>query len=248
MKAVFKTDIGKMRHHNEDSGGVFPQHHQLLAVVADGMGGHRAGDIASQMTLAFIEEKWQKVEKSLPKDEAIQWLNGAIQRANQHLYEHARNDEACKGMGTTIVAMLCQHDFVVVCHVGDSRGYFLPKGESIEQITEDHTLVNELVKSGQLSKEDAEYHPKKHMILRALGTEPEIEVETSTFHWSEGAQILLCSDGLTNKLTNRALSDILSSERSIEAKAGLMIDMANDNGGEDNITLTLIEHAKGDSQ
>ncbi|TCP29131.1 protein phosphatase [Scopulibacillus darangshiensis] len=246
MKSVFKTDKGKVRFHNEDSGGVFPHSRRLLAVVADGMGGHRAGDVASQMAIKFIQEKWEDVEGLQEQNDDGKWLNDVILAANKHLFNHSNQNEECRGMGTTIVAAICQKDVFVIGHVGDSRIYFLPAEGDFLQVTEDHTLVNEFVKSGQLSKEDAELHPQKHVIMRALGTEQDIEVDTKTIKWARGAKILLCSDGLSNKLSDEELNSILSSGQTLDEQASLMIEKANAAGGDDNITVTIIENTDGD--
>ncbi|WP_141603424.1 Stp1/IreP family PP2C-type Ser/Thr phosphatase [Terrilactibacillus laevilacticus] len=244
MKAIFNTDQGKVRGQNEDSGGIFLSDDQLLAVVADGMGGHQAGDVASQMTLDYFEKKWQEVSKPFSKTDGAKWLKGVVQEINQTIYEFAETHSECKGMGTTVVAAICQSDAIFICYVGDSRVYIYD-GE-LKQVTEDHTLVNELVKSGQLTKENAENHPKKHILLRALGTEPEVNIDSLTIEWSKQAQLLLCSDGLTNKLSDERLKDILSLDDTLEMKSELMIKEANEAGGEDNITLVIIANDDGD--
>lgn len=246
MRAVYSTDRGKIRDHNEDSVGVFYGEKQLLAVVADGMGGHAAGDVASQMAIKMVEKTWNSVTGTFGKEEAVAWMNALVPMINKHLFDYSESHEECKGMGTTIAAALCQKSFVVVSYIGDSRVYLWQKDKSFRQVTEDHTLVNELVKSGQLTKEAAEYHPKKHILLRALGTEPTIEVDTQTLEWTEGAQILICSDGLTNKISDEEIHSILESDRPLEEKTEQMIQKANDAGGEDNISITIVVCADGE--
>ncbi|GGL44353.1 Stp1/IreP family PP2C-type Ser/Thr phosphatase [Sporolactobacillus putidus] len=240
MKAVYSTDRGKIRNHNEDSVGVFYGDGQILGVVADGMGGHAAGDVASRMAIEVIEAKWEKISGPLNENEAVEWLNRLVRSINVHLYDYAAEHEACRGMGTTIAAAFCREDFVAVSAVGDSRIYIWKQGEPIRQVTEDHTLVNELVKSGQISKEDAEIHPKKHILMRALGTEPAIELDTSTLKWSEGSLIMICSDGLTNKLSDETISQIIGRKCSLQEKTEAMIVAANDAGGEDNISMIIV--------
>ncbi|MTT32319.1 Stp1/IreP family PP2C-type Ser/Thr phosphatase [Terrilactibacillus sp. BCM23-1] len=244
MKAIFNTDQGKVRGRNEDSGGIFLSDDQLLAVVADGMGGHQAGDVASQMTLDYFEKKWQEISHPFTKADGAKWLKGVVQEINQTIYEFAQEHPECKGMGTTVVAAICQNDAIFICYVGDSRIYIYDG--DLKQVTEDHTLVNELVKSGQLTKENAENHPNKHILLRALGTEPQVNSDALTIEWSKQAQLLLCSDGLTNKLSDERLKDILSLDETLEMKSELMIKEANEAGGEDNITLVLIANDDGD--
>ncbi|MDD9147107.1 MULTISPECIES: Stp1/IreP family PP2C-type Ser/Thr phosphatase [unclassified Sporolactobacillus] len=240
MKAVYGTDRGKIRNHNEDSIGVFYGDGQILAVVADGMGGHAAGDVASRMAIEVIQSKWEKVSGTLNESEAVQWLNQLVRSINVHLYDYAAEHEECRGMGTTIAAAFCRKDFVVVSAVGDSRIYIWKQGEPIRQITEDHTLVNELVKSGQITKKDAEVHPKKHILMRALGTEPAIELDTSTLTWPDGALLMICSDGLTNKLSDETIGRIMGNGRSLQEKTETMISEANNAGGEDNISMIIV--------
>lgn len=249
MKAIYKTDTGKIRSHNEDNGGVFfDGENYLLSIVADGMGGHLAGDVASSLTLSFITEKWKSLEGNLEtKQETMTWLETVIGEANNYVLNYANENEECRGMGTTIVVALCTQSFASIANVGDSRCYLF-NGEELTQITEDHSLVNELVRSGQLSKQDAQYHPKKNVLLRALGTEHYIDIDTLSIDWNEGDMLLLCSDGLTNKVDDSTLTEILISQSTIEEKASRLIELANGAGGEDNITLSIVLNTNGENQ
>ncbi|NNV05067.1 Stp1/IreP family PP2C-type Ser/Thr phosphatase [Geobacillus sp. C56-T2] len=241
MRAVFRTDIGQIREHNEDSGGVFVnQSGQYLAVVADGMGGHRAGDVASSMAVAYLQAQWEEAPGLLSPAEAEQWLKTQIEEANAQLFRHALSHPECQGMGTTIVGAICADSFVTIAHIGDSRCYLLNQS-GIQQLTDDHSLVNELVKSGQISKEDAEHHPRKNVLLRALGTEPMVKLDVKTISIDEGDLLLLCSDGLSNKVTEADLLHTLTSGRTLEEKAEALIHLANERGGEDNISLAVID-------
>ncbi|MFZ7946641.1 Stp1/IreP family PP2C-type Ser/Thr phosphatase [Neobacillus sp. 19] len=240
MKAVFQTDRGKVRLHNEDAGGVFPnQDGNRLAIVADGMGGHRAGDVASDMTLTHLKNQWEASTGVVTAEEVEEWLKHQITKVNQLLLEHATTHSECDGMGTTVVAAITTDRFATIANIGDSRGYLLNES-GFKQITEDHSLVNELVRSGQISKEDAEHHPRKNVLLRALGTEKTVEVDIKTIIFEEGDILLLCSDGLSNKVTEKEMMEILLNEDSLEQKAGSLISLANENGGEDNITLAIV--------
>jgi PPM family protein phosphatase len=242
MNTVFLTDRGKVRLHNEDNGGVFSnQKGQHLAVVADGMGGHRAGDVASEMTVQFLKSKWEKVENLRTADEAEKWLETTITAVNRHVFEHSKQHAECEGMGTTVVAAICTDLFVSLANIGDSRGYVY-NDTGLQQITEDHSLVNELVRSGQISKEDAEHHPRKNVLIRALGTEETVEMDKRTIILEEGDILLLCSDGLSNKVNEKEMERILTNGQSLDEKASEFITLANQNGGEDNITLTIIEY------
>ena len=241
MKAVFRTDRGRIRSNNEDNGGTFVNRDgHCLAIVADGMGGHLAGEVASGMTLTQLQQMWEQSEGLRTADQAEQWLKTNIYKVNKLLLDHSMNNIECEGMGTTIEAVIATDNFTTIAHVGDSRSYIL-NDSGFQQLTEDHTLVNELVRTGQISKEDAEHHPRKNVILRALGTEQEIKIDIKTIMFEEGDFLLLCSDGLSNKVTEDVMEEILKNGQSLEQKASTLINIANENGGEDNITLIILE-------
>lgn len=245
MKAVFLSDRGKIRTHNEDNGGVLVNQAGIyLAFVADGMGGHRAGDVASSLTLKKLKEYWDDTDSFSTPESIEEWFIEHINRLNQYIFEEAGKNPECQGMGTTIVAAIVTEQFATIANVGDSRCYIL-NDEGFKQLTEDHSLVNELVKTGQISKEDAENHPRKNVLLRALGTEPSVEIDIKTITFEEGNYLLLCSDGLSNKLSNQEMEQILLKDCPINEKAQEMIDLANQYGGEDNITLIILEFNNG---
>ncbi len=242
MKAVFITDRGKVRQHNEDSGGIFLNPAGVrLAIVADGMGGHRAGDVASNLTVTKMKEFWEKSANVETPEQAEEWLRNTIHEVNLMLFKHAEENSDCQGMGTTIVAAICTNRFATIANIGDSRCYLLNEN-GFKQITEDHSLVNELVRSGQISKEDAEHHPRKNVLLRALGTEKSVEMDIVTIVFEEGDVLLLCSDGLSNKLTTDEMLEILISSENLKEKSEKFVELANHYGGEDNITLVLLEY------
>ncbi|MBP1950712.1 Stp1/IreP family PP2C-type Ser/Thr phosphatase [Virgibacillus litoralis] len=242
MKGKFLTDKGQIRNHNEDSGGVFyNQSDQMLAIVADGMGGHQAGDVASQMATAVIQKKWQECKQLTTPEETEVWLSKSVQEINNSIFEQAKTNEECQGMGTTVVIAICTEDFATISHVGDSRGYILNE-TGFKQLTEDHSLVNELVRSGQISKDDAEQHPRKNVLLKALGTDINIKADTISIGWEHGDKLLLCSDGLTNKVTDEELFEFTQLEKGLEASGHEMIKLANERGGEDNISLVIVHH------
>lgn len=245
VKAVFMTDRGRIRQHNEDSGGTFINRDgHRLAVVADGMGGHRAGDVASEMALTNLQKLWENTEGIETADQAEQWLKTNILQVNHLLFEHSKSHTECEGMGTTIVAVIATNNFTTIANIGDSRCYIL-NDMGFQQLTEDHSLVNELVRSGQISREDAEHHPRKNVLLRALGTEDKVEMDTKTIMFEEGDFLLLCSDGLSNKVTENEMVTILKNGDTLEQKASSLINLANENGGEDNITLVVLEFDDG---
>ncbi|MER0466243.1 protein-serine/threonine phosphatase PrpC [Bacillus cabrialesii subsp. cabrialesii] len=244
MLTALKTDTGKIRQHNEDDAGIFKGKDEfLLAVVADGMGGHLAGDVASKMAVKAMGEKWNEAE-AIPAAPAAceEWLIEQILAVNSKIYDHAQAHEECQGMGTTIVCALFTGKTVSVAHIGDSRCYLLQDNDFI-QVTEDHSLVNELVRTGEISREDAEHHPRKNVLTKALGTDQSVSIDTRSFDIEPGDKLLLCSDGLTNKVEGTELKDILQSDSAPQEKVNLLVDKANQNGGEDNITAVLLELA-----
>lgn len=243
MEAAFQSDTGKIRSHNEDCGGVFQSDNRLLAIVADGMGGHLAGDIASRMAVSYMNEQWEQIDEDLDPAEAERWLSETIVGANSRLLAYADSNPECKGMGTTLVSAFCTEKNITIGHVGDSRIYLLNEN-GFSLLTEDHSLVNELVKKGQLTKKEAEHHPRKHVLLRALGTEESIEVDIRSLNWEENDCLLLCSDGLTNNVPDTDIEDTLRDNTSIETKAETLIQLANQAGGDDNITIALIRHSQ----
>ncbi|MDR7076335.1 protein phosphatase [Neobacillus niacini] len=244
MKAVFMTDQGKVRQHNEDAGGIFVNKDgHRLAIVADGMGGHRAGDVASEMTIAQLKNFWEESSGISTAGEAEDWLRNQITQVNSMLFNHAMNHLECEGMGTTIVAAISTNRFVTIANIGDSRCYLLNE-TGFNQVTEDHSLVNELVRTGQISREDAEHHPRKNVLLRALGTEKTVDMDIKTIIFEEGDILLLCSDGLSNKVNEKELSAILTNKDPLEQKTSTLISLANENGGEDNITLAIVEFSE----
>ncbi|WP_409253656.1 Stp1/IreP family PP2C-type Ser/Thr phosphatase [Bacillus sp. SCS-153A] len=242
MKSVHYTDKGKVRQHNEDSVGVFTNNEgDCLAVVADGMGGHRAGDVASSMTINKFEELWKDEVKMTTAEQAEKWLKDKINKINKFVYQHSKDNMECEGMGTTVVAAICTENFATIVNIGDSRGYIL-NDSGFNQMTEDHSLVNELVRSGQITKEDAEHHPRKNVLLRALGTEENVEMDTKTIIFEEEDIILLCSDGLSNKVSEEEMKNILSTSEDLDQAGQKFISLANENGGEDNISLAIVKY------
>ncbi|AKI92030.1 protein-serine/threonine phosphatase PrpC [Bacillus subtilis] len=244
MLTALKTDTGKIRQHNEDDAGIFKGKDEfVLAVVADGMGGHLAGDVASKMAVKAMGEKWNEAE-TIPTapSECEKWLIEQILSVNSKIYDHAQAHEECQGMGTTIVCALFTGKTVSIAHIGDSRCYLLQDDDFV-QVTEDHSLVNELVRTGEISREDAEHHPRKNVLTKALGTDQSVSIDTRSFDIEPGDKLLLCSDGLTNKVEGTELKDILQSDSAPQEKVNLLVDKANQNGGEDNITAVLLELA-----
>ncbi|WP_163579776.1 Stp1/IreP family PP2C-type Ser/Thr phosphatase [Gracilibacillus saliphilus] len=239
MKYVYQSDKGKVRKLNEDAVAVFPSENAVLAVVADGMGGHQAGDVASKLTIEEIEKMWSELDVPLEKLDLENWLADSIKKVNNVVFEKAQSDTSCQGMGTTVVVAICTAQELVIGHIGDSRAYLFNQS-TWKQVTADHSLVGELVRTGQLSEEDAQVHPKRNVILKALGTEPDLEPDIFRAQWDEYQRLLICSDGLTNKVTDEELHEIIMRTED-DKLSQTLIDLANDRGGEDNISLAVIK-------
>ena len=227
------TDAGRKRRRNEDS---FVQDPPLFA-VADGMGGARAGEVASRLAAAAFRE-FHDADDLDPEERVA----AIIQEANRRIYERARSDAQASGMGTTITAALVSGSGVAVGHVGDSRAYSLRVGH-LEQLTEDHSLVADLVRSGRLTPEEADTHPQRSVITRALGTDPEVDVDTFTVEAEPGDVFLLCSDGLTTMVDDEDVSQTVAGADTLEQAAKALVKAANRAGGEDNITVVLFKLA-----
>ena len=204
-----------------------------LFAVADGMGGAQAGEIASRIAASVLRDSADR-----PGEDTVAML---IQEANRRVYEAAATDESRSGMGTTITAALVEDGTVRIGHVGDSRAYRIRDGR-LEQLTEDHSLVAELVRSGRLSPEEADVHPQRSVITRALGTDPDVDVDTFTVETRPGDVFMICSDGLTSMVDDQAILDIVERNRvSLKQAARALVDAANKGGGEDNITIVAFE-------
>lgn len=243
MRIEFQTNVGRKRKSNQDTVGVFTnQAGIVLALVADGMGGHLAGDKASQIAVAGIGEVWQATHL-VNLEEIARWLTEKIQEENDVIYAEGNRNPEMFGMGTTIVAAAFVAHQMLLAHVGDSRAY-LVKDNRIKQLTDDHSLVNELVKTGEITTEMAENHPKKNILIRSVGVPGQISIDRTIIDLSINDYVLLCSDGLTNMLSDVHIGQIINSERPLFDKVTQLIEDANLAGGTDNITVLLIKLTK----
>lgn len=244
MDAVVVSDRGQIRQLNEDFAEIVKnESNQVLAVVADGMGGHKAGDVASLMATSTLKEQFINNQSFTTAEEAENWLRTWIQKANDNIFTHAKNNASCEGMGTTIVASIITDQFATIAHVGDSRCY-LKSDVGFTQITNDHSLVYELMRTGQISKEEAEIHPMKNVVLRSVGTDELVKIDISTIILEPDDYLLLCSDGLSNKINDKEMNEVLEMNTSLEEKANQLVYLANEYGGEDNITVAIIHFKK----
>jgi PPM family protein phosphatase len=245
VKAVVLSDLGNIRTNNEDVGMFYriadeniTREKGYLLIVADGMGGHKAGEVASKMATEIISQEYFKqngnggIEKNLFK---------AFAAANKRIFDLASSQKVYHGMGTTCTAFVIAGETVYYAHVGDSRGYFL-KNNLITRVTEDHTYVQELVNKGEISSKEADIHPKRNILTNAMGTKPDLRIDTGKCAWSleKNDKLMLCSDGLYDYINETELAGILSS-RSLQEAAEYMIQESKKRGGHDNITVVLAE-------
>ena len=227
------TDVGRVREGNEDSYFV----DEPLFVVADGMGGHRAGDVASQTAIDTVKRELGG-KRPRPED-----LAAALRDANGAILAKSREDSSLGGMGTTCTLLYVEDGRAHLAHIGDSRAYLMRAGH-LEQITEDHTLVERMVREGRISREDAEHHPQRNVITRALGLDESIDVDLLLLDLQPGDRVMLCSDGLPSMLERERIEEVLAATEDVRRAAEELVALANEAGGEDNITVILVEAAE----
>lgn len=240
MKFYAITDIGRKRELNEDyiytSGqpiGALPN----LFIVADGMGGHKAGDYASMHTV----DRFVEVIRELGEEHGVQdAINEAVTAANAYIYQRSRDNSNLSGMGTTLVLASCIGNEAIVANIGDSRLY-LVNDDAMTQITRDHSLVEEMVTLGGIDREMARNHPDKNIITRAVGVKEKVAADFFEVDLTKGDKLLLCSDGLTNMLRDEEIYQIIQDNKELEQAAKALVDAANENGGRDNIAVVLVE-------
>ena len=239
MKVFSATDIGQKRHMNQDfiftseeSVGNLPN----LFVVADGMGGHNAGDFASRYGVSVLVETVRKDKNFNP----VKVMRNAIEAANREVFSQSRNDPSMAGMGTTMVVCTVVGGYAYIANVGDSRLY-LAGSDSMTQITQDHSLIAEMVRLGELTPEEGRNHPDKNIITRAVGTNEDVKIDFFDVKLETGDQILMCSDGLSNMVEDQRIFEILKGEDTEADKAQVLVDEANANGGRGNIAVIVVE-------
>ena len=234
-----KTDTGRQRHANEDSYFARPP----LFAVADGMGGAQAGEVASRIAASAFERQQGELSDDAPAEGQLEEI---AQRANREIHQLAQQDSSRAGMGTTLTAAMVRDDEVALGHVGDSRAYVFRDGQ-LKRLTKDHSLVEELRRQGRLTEEQAEEHPQRSIITRALGPEPNVNVDTMTFPAKDGDVYLLCSDGLTTMVSDDEIRQILSESRNLRSAVNKLVEAANRGGGRDNITAVAFRVAAADA-
>ena len=239
MKYFYITDTGSVREHNEDSVTIVENScGEFMLAVADGMGGHRAGEVASNIVINHLTDTFLKNKELGTKENAINWLKETVSEANQLIIEHTQAHPESTGMGTTIVTALLTKEYLLFGNIGDSSGFVI-KNNELHKITNDHTLVNLLVKSGEITEEEAKDHPRKNVLMKALGATTTVEMDVFDVE-TDVDGILLCSDGLTNMLDNDQIMKVLESDLTIQEKLNKLVIKCNNRGGGDNISIAYL--------
>ena len=240
METFYLTDTGMVRDHNEDSVIIVKNSEDaILMAVADGMGGHRAGEVASSIAISYLSKRFSESFFKLNKASAVEWIKNCVNEINGQIFKYTEENPESKGMGTTLVMALITRDYILFGNIGDSSG-FVMKDNKIHKVTHDHTLVNLLLAAGELTEEEAKNHPKKNILMNALGINDPIEIDV--FDCSmEIDEILLCSDGLTTMITEEQIEKVLLSDLTVEEKVIKLIKKANNRGGSDNISVAYLK-------
>ena len=247
MKSFYLTDAGKVRDHNEDSVIIVKNaNNDYLMAVADGMGGHSAGEVASSIAISYLGKHFNETFLNMSKVDSVNWIRDCVNEINTLIFQYEKNHPESKGMGTTLVMAILTKDYLLFGNIGDSSG-FLMKDDTLHKVTYDHTLVNLLVSAGELTKEEAKDHPKKNVLMKALGASTTVDVDIFDCDM-EIDEIMLCSDGLTNMLDQAQIEKVLLSEDiDIEERVIRLIRKANNRGGTDNISVAyLIREKEGE--
>lgn len=240
MKTCYMTDSGRVRSHNEDSVTILKNaSEEYLLIVADGMGGHRKGEVASSMAVSRLGKRFNDTPSIGTKLDAVNWLNDNINEINSEILEYGESNVDSKGLGTTVVVALLTKDYLIFGNIGDSSGYVM-KNNKLHKVTKAHTLVNLLVEAGNITEDEAINHPKKNILMKALGVSEKAELDIFDVDM-EIDSILLCSDGLTNMLSDEQIEKVLlDDELDEEEKVDKLIKKCNARGGNDNISVAYL--------
>ena len=239
MKSFYLSDVGKVRDHNEDNVVIIKnKNEEYLMAVADGMGGHSAGEVASSLAIDYLVNSFNDNFDNFDKIHAINWLREKVVRINELIFDYVAKHPESKGMGTTLVVSIITKSYILFGNIGDSSGFVL-KDSKLHKVTYDHTLVNLLMKAGELTEEEAENHPKKNVLMKALGANNPVDIDIFDCDMNI-TSILLCSDGLTNMLTNEQIEEVLNSDIELDDKVIKLIRKSNNRGGTDNISIAYL--------
>ena len=237
----YKTDIGKVRVSNEDQAVALTNASgNVLLVVCDGMGGQNKGDLASSLAINTIIASFKSKKGFLNRQFAMLWVGRVIREANRCIYNQSQSNPTYQGMGTTITLLLILKDVAILGHVGDSRCYFLRNHRELMQMSEDHTYVAYLLRTKQITAQEALTHPKRHVLMNALGIYPSASIDIKTFPYM-GETVLLCSDGLYNNVSQNDIASVLRGDDFVDQKVNELIAIGNKNGGSDNIAVVIWE-------
>lgn len=240
MNNFAKTNIGKHRESNQDAVLIKENSLYNFYILCDGMGGVKGGNLASKLCLSTIEKEFSYLNKKLSEEEMKEWMYNSIIKANEEINKMSKKDATFKGMGTTVVLLMISDSYRIFASVGDSRIYTYQKNK-LNQISEDQTYVAALLRAGFINEKEAKNHPNRSMILCAVGTSSENDLDVEIDTIEKGNNFLLCSDGLYNMVEDKKILEELNKEISVEEKVNNLIDLANKNGGFDNISVILVE-------
>ncbi len=236
------TDPGKVRDHNEDNVIICEnKSNEVLMAIADGMGGHKAGEVASLIAVTHLGQKFSELTTIGSYDDTVAWIKETVCEINAKIYQHTLENPQSQGMGTTLVLSILTDDYLVFGNIGDSSGYIIRNGR-LQKITQDHTLVSLLISTGELTDAEARHHPRKNVLMKALGSMTNIDMDI--FHVENEIEgIFLCSDGLTNMLDEEQINKVLNEDTSLEDKLHKLILKSNNRGGTDNVSAAYLVKA-----
>ncbi len=241
METHFITNPGNVRTHNEDSVNIFKnKKDQVLMIVADGMGGHKAGEIASFIAIDELEKEFNKLDSFDEKQSTVNWIRRVATDINNRIFKYTDEHIESKGMGTTLVLSILTKDYLLFGNIGDSSGYVL-KNSKLFKVTNDHTLVNLLISTGEITEEAARNHPRKNVVMKALGAVDPVEIDVFDVD-KDVDGIMLCSDGLTTMLTNDQVEKVLNSDINIKEILNKLVTKCNNRGGHDNISIAFLKN------
>ena len=244
METFYLTDTGIVRDHNEDSVIIVENEDgSKLLAVADGMGGHKAGEVASSIAISYLSKRFSESFFKMSKASAVEWIKTCANEINGQIFKYTEENPESKGMGTTLVLSIITDDYILFGNIGDSSGFVMKDGK-IHKVTKDHTLVNLLLAAGELTEEEAKNHPKKNILMNALGKNDPIEIDIFDCNM-EVSDILLCSDGLTTMVGDDQIEKVLLEDITTEEKVIKLIKKANNRGGNDNISIAYLKKNKG---
>lgn len=240
METFYLTDTGIVRDHNEDSVIIIKNSDDsILMAVADGMGGHKAGEVASSLAISYLSNRFMESFFKMNKAGAVEWIKTCVNEINGQIFKYTEENPESKGMGTTLVMAIITEEYILFGNIGDSSGYVM-KDNKLHKVTHDHTLVNLLLAAGELTQEEAKNHPKKNILMNALGINDPIEIDVFDCNMDID-EILLCSDGLTTMLTDDTIEKVLLEDISVSEQVVKLIKKANNRGGNDNISVACLK-------